>query len=62
MKTNTTLGAILRDADAMHKEIHALLEAIRTETKATVEAIRADLRDFHGRLCAIEERNKIKGA
>ncbi len=24
----------------------------------TVDAIREDIRDFHGRLCAIEERNK----
>lgn len=23
-----------------------------------IEAIRQDVRDFHGRLCAIEERNK----
>ena len=26
----------------------------------TVEAIRQDIKDFHGRLCAIEERNKGK--
>ena len=24
----------------------------------TIEAIRQDMKDFHGRLCAIEERNK----
>lgn len=26
--------------------------------KAQIEAIRQDMKDFHGRLCAIEERNK----
>lgn len=30
----------------------------RRETNAIIEAIRQDIRDFHGRLCAIEERNK----
>ena len=24
----------------------------------TIQAIREDIKDFHGRLCAIEERNK----
>ena len=26
-----------------------------------ITAIREDMRDFHGRLCAIEERNKPRG-
>lgn len=30
----------------------------RKETNALIEAIRQDMRDFHGRLCTIEERNK----
>jgi hypothetical protein len=37
----------------------------RTEARADnrraldlIEAIRQDMKDFHGRLCAIEERNK----
>lgn len=30
----------------------------RKETNEILEAIRQDIRDFHGRLCAIEERNK----
>jgi hypothetical protein len=33
---------------------------IRLETKidAHIQEIRKDMKDFHGRLCAIEERNK----
>lgn len=27
-------------------------------TNASVEAIRQDIKDFHGRLCTIEERNR----
>ena len=36
----------------------AKLEVIRQETAAQIEAIRQDVKDFHGRLCTIEERNK----
>lgn len=28
------------------------------ETKKLVEAIQTEMKDFHGRLCAIEERNR----
>ena len=34
------------------------LEASMSKIDATLQAIREDMRDFHGRLCAIEERNK----
>lgn len=30
----------------------------RKETTEILNGIREDMRDFHGRLCAIEERNK----
>lgn len=35
---------------------------IHTDSKleAALQGIREDMRDFHGRLCAIEERNKEK--
>lgn len=70
-KTNATLEAMRKDSELIRRdseerqerwrqETYAQLEAIRTETKAVVEAIRADLRDFHGRLCAIEERNRSR--
>lgn len=33
---------------------------LHTDSKleAAIQGIREDMRDFHGRLCAIEERNK----
>jgi hypothetical protein len=34
------------------------LEENRKETNAIVQAIREDIRDFHDRLCAIEESRK----
>lgn len=34
------------------------MEEGRKESNNILEAIRQDMRDFHGRLCAIEERNK----
>ena len=50
-------------ADARHFD--ARLETARTETNALIEAIRQDVKEFHqemknfhGRLCEIEERNK----
>ena len=33
---------------------------LESSVNAQIEAIRQDIRDFHGRLCAIEERNKRK--
>lgn len=35
-------------------------ENSRKETNQIIEAIREDVRDFHYRLCTIEERNKNK--
>lgn len=34
------------------------LEEHRKETNQLIEAIRMDIRDFHGKLCAIEGRNR----
>lgn len=31
---------------------------LETSVNAMIEAIRQDMKDFHGRLCAIEERNR----
>lgn len=36
------------------------IETIRFETNTILEAIRQDIKDFHGRLCAIEEKNKTQ--
>ncbi len=32
---------------------------LENSTKSLIEAIREDMKDFHGRLCAIEERSKL---
>ena len=31
---------------------------LETSVSTLIEAIRQDMKDFHGRLCAIEKRNK----
>lgn len=46
--------------ESVRTESRALIEAVRVESITLVEAIRQDMKDFHGRLCAIEERNKGK--
>lgn len=33
-------------------------EAHRQQTTQLLQAIQSEMKDFHGRLCAIEERNK----
>lgn len=50
----TNLGTIL----TLYFQLDKKIESNRAETNAIVEGIRQDLRDFHGRLCAIEERNR----
>lgn len=34
----------------------AQITAMRSDTSAQIDTIRQDIKDFHGRLCAIEER------
>jgi len=48
------LGTVL----SLYMNMDKKLEANRKETNDILEAIRQEMRDFHGRLCAIEERNK----
>jgi hypothetical protein len=40
------------------RHMHAKLEAYRTETNALIHAIHDEIKDFHGKLSAIEERRK----
>lgn len=40
------------------RAVNALVEAIRADTKAFQEAVRVEMKDFHGRLCAIEENRR----
>jgi hypothetical protein len=37
-----------------------LTQAHREETNAILKAIQDEMKDFHGRLCAIEERNRSR--
>jgi len=48
------LGTVL----SLYMNMDKKLEANRKETNDILEAIRQEMRDFHGRLCAIEERNR----
>lgn len=44
--------------DASTKETKQLIEAIRADMKAFQETMAQECRDFHGRLCAIEENRR----
>jgi len=44
-------------AEAISKS-DSKLETCMAKIDMTLQGIREDMRDFHGRLCAIEERNK----
>lgn len=43
-------------ADIRHMDTK--LDSYQKQTTDLIEAIRLDIKDFHGRLCALEERNK----
>lgn len=45
---------------AIHQETQEWRETSRKETQALIEAIRQDIKDFHGRLCTIEERYRSR--
>jgi hypothetical protein len=40
--------------------LFAMINENRIETQSTLNAIHAEMKDFHGRLCAIEEKNREK--
>lgn len=40
------------------RHMDAKLDAHSRETRDLVQAIREEIKDFHGRLCAIEEKRK----
>ncbi len=40
------------------RQMDAKLEANHKETNELIKSIQEEIKDFHGRLCAIEERNK----
>jgi len=42
------------------RHMDAKIDAMNKSTDAKIDAIHAEIKDFHGRLCIIEERNKGK--
>lgn len=50
----TNLGTII----ALYIQLDTKLENGRKETFCILQAIQQEMKDFHGRLCAIEERNR----
>ncbi len=48
--------ADIRQLDARLESTRELVHAIHNETNANLQAIREEMKDFHGRLCSIEER------
>ena len=40
------------------RNIDNKMELFRAETNSLIKSIHDEMKDFHGRLCAIEERNK----
>lgn len=50
----TNLGTII----ALYMQLDRKLDENRKETNDILRGIQEEIKDFHGRLCAIEERNK----
>lgn len=63
----TNLGTVLalymqmdRKIDENRKETNEIMRSIQEDSRSFQKAIIEEMKDFHGRLCAIEERSKIK--
>jgi len=52
----TNLGTVI----ALYLQLDRKIDESRRETQDILKGIAAEMKDFHGRLCAIEERNKGK--
>jgi len=50
----TNLGTVI----ALYMHTDRKIDENRKETNAILEGIRQEMKDFHGRLCAIEEGRK----
>jgi hypothetical protein len=46
------------ESRADNRQMISIVEAIRADSKAFQTAMAQESKDFHGRLCTIEERNK----
>jgi hypothetical protein len=58
IELSIVLFTILGSTVPLYLHTDAKFESHRNETNQILTAIREDIRDFHGRLCSIEERNK----
>jgi hypothetical protein len=54
------LITILGSTIPLFLHMDSKIDKYQEKSQEIMEAIRQDMRDFHGRLCAIEERNKNK--
>ena len=52
----TNLGTII----ALYMQLDRKIDENRKEANDILKAIQAEIKDFHGRLCSIEERAKNK--
>lgn len=55
-----TVGAIYWSSRNDINALRAEASADRRDILNLIRAIEQEVKDFHGRLCAIEERNKVK--
>ncbi len=56
--TRSDLNALRAEASADRRDILQLVRSIEQECRSFQAAMVQESKDFHGRLCAIEERNK----
>lgn len=55
IKTDMKLSSLKEE---LRKESKQDVKCLETEIRALREELRKDFREFHGRICAIEERNR----
>lgn len=53
-----TFWLIRGEFKVANDKLEARVDSYRQETASILNAIQAEIKDFHGRLCAIEERNR----
>jgi len=59
----TNIGLFLwarSESRSDYRHLEANIKAMEGSTTAILQAIRDDIKDFHGRLCAIEEKHRSK--
>jgi hypothetical protein len=54
----TSIDALKDAIDANDKNLRNVIDENARETRSLINAIQQEIKDFHGRLCAIEERRK----